>query len=71
MHPDPWTWHLSIEPGGRPALSLRSAGLGAARVRPRCRTFTQLFKANRPDLTFGFSLVGLYLVEVPKGDHLL
>ena len=30
----------------------------------------ELFKANRPDLTIWFSL-GLFLVEVPKGDHIL
>ena len=33
---------------------------------------TQLSKANRPDLTFWFSHFGFpFLVEVPKGDHLL
>ena len=32
---------------------------------------TQWPKANRPDLTFWFSIFRPFLVEVPKGDHLL
>ena len=41
------------------------------RLRTRGIGFSQLSKANRPDLTFWFSHFGFpFLVEVPKGDHL-
>ena len=31
-------------------------------------SYSQLFKANRPDLTFWFSHFGPYLVMAPKGE---